>query len=259
MKKVEKRSETVKSVERALDILLAFTEDAPQLSLPEICNKLKLPKSTVYRLITTLQGRGFMEHNEFSGKYQPGSKLLKLSNVLIKNFNLRENALPIMMELRDACGETINLYAKKNLDRVCIEQVEGSHLVRRFAVIGDILPLYCGASGKVLLAYQTEVEIEKVIKETQLKPWTSKTITVSEDIKQELVKIRNQGYAYSNSEREEGVASVAAPIKNYTGMVTAAICISGPDSRFTKENVEQYTSLVIGAAEKISRNLGYMG
>lgn len=254
---MEKKCDTVRSVEKALDIVLAFTEDKPQLSLLEICKFLNMPKSTVYRLISTLENKGFIEHNGVTGRYQLGTRFIKLSNIVLKNFNLKETALPVMIDLRDETGETINLYAKKDLDRVCIEQVEGFHHLRRFSAIGDLLPLYCGASGKLLLAYQPEDEIKRVIKETGLKAWTAKTITDLEAIMQELENIRKAGYAFSNGEREVGVTSVAAPIRNHNGSVIAAISISGPDSRFTEENIKKYISLVITSANEISQNLGY--
>ncbi|NPV44413.1 MAG: IclR family transcriptional regulator [Firmicutes bacterium] len=254
---MEKKIETVRAVERALDILLSFSKDEPCLSLPEICKKIGLPKSTVYRLISTLQLKGFIEQNEINGKYQPGTKLISISNILLKNMDLRKIAFPVMCGLRDASGETVNLYILRNRKRVCIEQVEGSHLIKRYAAIGDELPLHCGASGKLLLAFQPESEIDRVIEETGLKPWTEKSITDPVLLKKNLENIRNQGYAFTKGERETGAASIAAPIRNHTGNVVAAVTISGPDSRFTPENAERYITLVTEAARKISKNLGY--
>ncbi|MGI6225883.1 MAG: IclR family transcriptional regulator [Peptococcales bacterium] len=254
---MEKKSETVRSVEKALDIILAFSEDRTQLSLLEICKLINMPKSTVYRLLTTLQNRGFIENNSITGKYQLGPPFIRLSNIALKNYDLKEVALPVMVELRDKTGETINLYAKRNSERVCIEQVEGLHNLRRFSAIGDVLPLYCGASGKLLLAFQPEEEIDKVVKETGLKSWTENTITDYPAFKLELKKIRDQGFAFSTSERELGVTSVAAPIRDHSGATVAALSISGPDVRFTQENLKNYQSLVTDSAKKISLDLGY--
>jgi len=255
---MEKKTDTVRSVEKALDIILAFSEDKPQLSLPEICKMINMPKSTVYRLLSTLENRGFIEHSQMNGKYQLGSRFIKLSNIALKNYDLNETALPVMNELRDKTGETINLYAKKGLDRVCIEQAEGFHHLRRFSTIGDILPLYCGASGKLLLAYENEQEIEKVLNQIGHKAGTRNTIIDYESFLKELVGIREQGYAFSKGEREVGVTSVAAPIKNSGGKVVAAVSISGPDARFTEENIKNYKKLVAEGAAKISSNLGYI-
>ncbi|NLT95482.1 MAG: IclR family transcriptional regulator [Clostridia bacterium] len=254
---MENKGDTVRSVEKAMDLLLAFSEEKTQLSLPEICAIMNMPKSTVYRLLSTLEKRRFIEHNKLSGKYQLGVPFLRLANIVLKNFDLREIALPVMIELRDLTGETINLYLKRGLERVCIEQAEGIHNLRRFSNIGDVLPLYCGASGKLLLAYQTEDEIEKVIK-NGLRAWTQNTITDITTFREELKIIREKGYAYSHGEREIGVTSVAAPIKNHNGMVIAALSISGPDARFNDENLLNYTKLVINGAAKISENLGYI-
>lgn len=252
-----KKTDTVRSVEKALDIISTFSEDQTQLSLLEICKMINMPKSTVYRLLSTLEIRGFIEHSQITGKYQLGLPFVKLSNIVLKNYDLKETALPVMTELRDKTGETINLYAKRDLERVCIEKVEGFHNLRRFSAIGDILPLYCGASGKLLLAFQSEEEIERILQQAGLKSWTKNTITEFGAIRKELAQIRAQGHAYSRGEREVGVASVAAPIKNNKGLVVAAISISGPDVRFTEDNLATYQELIIEGAMCISQNLGY--
>ena len=255
---MDKKTDTVRSVEKALDIILAFSEDKAQLSLLEICTMINMPKSTVYRLLSTLVTRGFIEHNQKAGKYQLGLRFIKLSKMALINYDLNEIALPVMVILRDETGETINLYAKRGIERVCIQQVEGFHNLRRISNIGDFLPLYCGASGKLLLAYQEDKEVEKVLKETGLKFWTKNTITEQMEIKGQLADIKKLGYAYSRGEREVGVTSVAAPIRNHAGVVIAAVSISGPDARFGDENNERYKMLVVNGAQQISKNLGYI-
>ncbi|MFZ5944119.1 MAG: IclR family transcriptional regulator [Bacillota bacterium] len=254
---MESKLDTVKSVEKAIDIVFAFTEGKPQLTLPEICKKLDLPKSTAYRLISTLEKKGFIEQNELNGKYQLGLKLIKISNFALKNYDLKDVALPIMTDLRDKTGETINLYIKKNLYRVCIEQVEGFNVLRRISSIGDLLPLFCGASGKLLTAFQKDEEITKIITESNITPFTENTIVDTDILKDELKNIRRQGFSFSRGERELGVASVSAPIRNHNGDVIAAISISGLDSRYTGENIRKYIKLVIEGATLISKNLGY--
>ncbi|MFZ7103203.1 MAG: IclR family transcriptional regulator [Peptococcaceae bacterium] len=254
---MDKKSDHVKSVEKAADILLAFSEEKSQLSLMELSAKLKLPKSTVYRLLTTLESKGFVDQNGHNGKYQLGLKLLKISSVVLRNYRLKDVALPVMTEMRDKIGETINLYVKRNLDRVCIEQVEGYHVLRRISSIGDVLPLYCGASGKLLLANEKDTEIERVIGSANIKMHTENTIMDREVLLEELEKIKKQSFAFSRGERENGVASVAAPIRNHEGAVIAAVSISGHDSRFFGESVQKYIKLVIAGANAISNNLGY--
>lgn len=261
MKKITKETSdsknTIKSIDRAIDILMCFTQEAPELSLSEICNKVNLPKTTVFRITNTLVNRNILELNKESGKYSLGNKLINLSGIKLNSMDLREIARPLLKKLRDKTGETANLYMLDGNRRICVEQAESNQLVKRFSSIGIELPLHCGSAGKVLLAFQPESKIEEVKEESGLKPWTEKSITDFEKLKEDLEKIREQGYAYSSSEREIGAASVSAPIRNHMGEVIASITISGPETRFTDDKIEQYIPLVLDASKEISKKLGY--
>lgn len=252
----QNEKETVRAVDRALDILMAFTKEKPKLNLVEISEKVSLPKTTVFRIIQSLQNKGFVYFEEESGKYQLGLTILGLTNVVLKSTDLRQKAYPVMRRLRDECGETINLFILRNLKRVCIESVTGPNLLQMQASIGDQLPLYLGASGKVILAYQPEAVIQKVCEETGLRPYTINSIRNCRELFTELERIRSQGYALSNGEREIGICSISAPIWNYKGEVEGAVSISGPETRMTHSRHGQLIKLVTEAAKEISAAIG---
>lgn len=247
----------IRSVERALDVLLAFNRNEPQLSFPQICKKVGLPKTTTYRLLITLQKKGFIEQDVTTGKFHPGIQIISINSILLESLEIRTKAYGAMNKLRNDCGETIHLYVKRGNQRMLLEQVEGSFAIKRYAHLGETLPLYCAASGKVLLAYQDDEEIERILKEERIEKYTENTETNLEKIREVIKLIRKQGYCISISEREIGAASVAAPIFDYTGKIVAALAISGIESRFTPERVQQFIDMVIISAGKVSNNLGY--
>lgn len=259
MEKTETKQLSVRAVERALDILLAFNATEPLLSFPEICEKIELPKSTTYRLLMTLVNKGFIEQDSATGKYQLGIQIISLHSVLLKSLDIRKKSYDVMKALSKQCGETIHLYVKRRNQRVCLEQVEGSYAITRYATIGELLPLFCGASGKVLLAYQDEKEIMRVLSEVKIEKFTEKTETDIRAILEQLTRIRTDGYAVTIGEREVAAASVAAPIFDHDSNIVAALAISGVSERFTETNVASYIQLIQAAAAEISRRIGYPG
>jgi len=249
-------SSSAKTVERALDILLAFLREGQELGITDLSRALRLPKGTVHRLVSTLAAKGFLAKNEATGRYRLGLSVFRLGSTFLNQMEVREAALPVLHELARVTGETVNLNIARDRRRVCIEKVESSHDIRHFVELGRPLPLYCGASGKVLLAFLPEEEIEAVIAEG-LRPLTSRTVTDPDRLRRELAEIRRRGYAVSRDERVEGASAVSAPIYDSAGRVVAGLTISGPTYRFTAERVAQFVKLVKQGAARISASLGY--
>ncbi len=252
----ERIPSSAKTVERALDILLAFLREGQELGITDLSRTLQLPKGTVHRLVSTLGAKGFLAKNEATGKYRLGLSVFRLGSTFLNQMEVRAAALPVLHELARITGETVNLNIARDRRRVCIEKVESSHDIRHFVELGRPLPLYCGASGKVLLAFLPDEEIEAVIAEG-LRPLTPRTITDPHRLRRELAEIRRRGYAVSRDERVEGASAVSAPIYDSTGRVVAGLTISGPTYRFTPERVAQFIELVQQGAARISASLGY--
>lgn len=240
---------TVRSVERALDILLCFRRQR-ELSLTDIAKQLSLHKSTVYRLLQSLEQRQFVQRDPTTDKYRLGNSIWDLVSSIGQE-EWTDLLLPEMRKLRDAVGETISLYVKSGLERVRIQAVQSTQEIRRVVRIGDRFPLYGGASSKVLLAYSTPEEQEAVFDHPEFPPEWPK-----ERLKNELQFVRTHGYACSFGEREPEAAAVAAPI--FKGKeVVAALAISGPIQRFTPEKTKWFAEQVKAAAAQMSRMLQF--
>ena len=240
---------TVRSVDRALDILLCF-RDQRELSLTAIAKQLSLHKSTVYRLLQALEQRQFVQRDPSTEKYRLGNSIWDLASSIAQE-EWTDLLLPEMRKLRDTVGETISLYVKSGLERVRIQAVQSTQEIRRVVRIGDRFPLFGGAGSKVLLAYSTPEEQQAVLNHPEFPAGWSK-----ERLKNELEIIREQGYAYSFGEREPEAAAVAAPI--FKGKeVLAALAISGPIQRFTPEKIQWFAEQVKTAAEQMSRMMQF--
>ncbi len=236
---------TVRSVERALDILLCFTNDK-ELSLTEISNKVQLNKSTVFRLIAAIEKKGFLMRNQDNEKYRLGYRLWELTANLTRVDDPAVMLLPEMERLRDMLDETVSLYVRDGKERVRIQAVESKQTIRRVAPIGVRLSLSVGASSKVLVAY-AEPHIQQEIFNHNWPESIDK-----EAFLLQLLQIQQLGYATSFEEREIGTAAIAAPIKNHAGLLVAALSVSGPSSRLTMDKMREVAPVIIEYARRMS-------
>ncbi|MDM5333971.1 IclR family transcriptional regulator [Ureibacillus composti] len=246
-------SETVRSVERAIDILTSFSIEEPILTVPEISQKTGLTKSTVFRLLASLESKGLVEKIQSTYEYKLGIRLLALGNIVQSSLELIDVAKPIMKGLSEKTRETVNINIVQGLKRVCIDRIDGNQALRKVSEVGKLLPLHKGASGKLLLAFLDHEIITKVLQEQR----EDMSDIALNKLKLELFDIRENGYAISSNERLEGTASVSAPIKDYTGKVIAGLTVSGPLVRFTEERVDYFIKEILESSERISKNLGY--
>jgi DNA-binding IclR family transcriptional regulator len=248
----------VKSVEHALDILDQFTGDAPFLSLADLSRRLDLGKSTIYQLLATLESRGFVERGANDGKYSLGLRLFQLGSLRVGLSGLSDVAVPYLTQLRDASGETVHLGIIYRDSILYVAKVESLHTIRMGSRIGGTSPLYCTGVGKALLAYQPQDYVDAVLARP-LGRFTDNTLTDPARIAEELARTRSRGYAFDREEHEPHVRCVAAPIRDHTGEVVAAISCSGPDIRMTGERMDSLVPLVVRAALGLSQRIGYCG
>lgn len=242
---MEEGKANVRAVEWALDILLCFTTGT-DLAMSEIAEKVGLHKSTVHRMLATLEDRGFLERDPSSERYHLGMRMWELSAHLSRSDDQAVIWQPEMERLRDRLGETVSIYVRDGSERVRIQAVQSNQPVRRVAPVGARLPLYAGASSKVLIAYSDRFVQEQIFGD----PAWLLTIDLDQ-YKQQLEEIVEQGYATSFEEREPGVAALSAPIFNRHGQVAAALSVSGPASRLTMESMREYSSVLIEYAKRM--------
>lgn len=236
---------TVRSVERALDILLCFAQHA-ELSLTEIATLVGLNKSTVYRLLQSIEKKGFLIRDPKTEKYRLGYRIWDLSANLNRSEDPAVALLPEMEKLRDLLDETVSLYIRDGKERIRVQAVESRQVIRRVATIGARLPLYVGASSKVLVAYADPETQAMILNDPDWPEEMNK-----EQFMLQLLQIQQKGYAISIEEREKGTSAIAAPIKNHDGKLVAALAVSGPVGRLTKEKMEEIAPIVVEYAKRM--------
>lgn len=250
--------ETVQSVIRAFDILSAFTVERPALGVSEIASLLRLNRTTVHRLLTTLEGCGAVQRIPQSQKYTIGTHILRLANVFFHYSDVRSVGMPTIVSLRDATDHTAALHLREQHSRVVIAQAESRQDLRvTYPDLGTPIPLHVGAPGKAILAHLRPEEIDHYLGTQSLTSVLVNTPISESSLRAELERIRTNGFSVTSQERRLGVLSVAAPIFNATGAATASVNVSAPLQRVTEEQVAELSALVLQAGRTISAQLGY--
>lgn len=247
---------TLSSVSNALRILKSYSTFKPVQKVSDLSESLGLAKSTVSRLLSTLASEGFVIKDQKTGGYRLGLSVLTLGGIVTNHLEIHKEASPVLYKLVNDTRETAHLAVLDGLDTIYIHKEECNHPVRILTHLGRRNPSYCTSSGKLLLAYGEPDLVEDVINQG-LHAYTSKSITNPEKLRNELNMIRKMGYAISTEELTEGTRSVAAPIRDYTGKVVAAINVVGPLQRMKDYKVPDIAKKVIHAGKEASERLGY--
>ena len=242
------------SVRRAIALLRCFTAAEPELSVTQLSRKLGVHKSTVSRILATLRAEGLVDRNPATGEYRLGLGLLELSGLVALHADMRQVARPFLRRLSEATRETVNLAVLEGNESLNIEQAVSHHRrVTGFGWVGRKTPLHASSTGKVLLA-----NLPVALAELKFTPLTHSTITEVETMHEELDEIRERGYATGLEELEVGLHAVAAPVRDHSGEVVAAISVTGPSPRLSEWRIHQEVApQVISCAVQISEALGY--
>ncbi len=258
MAKKEKSEYLIQAVSHALDLLEQFHGETDELGVTELSKRLKLHKNNVFRLLATLESRGYIEQNKVTENYRLGLKTLELGQTFIKQMGLLRQSRPVIEDLVKTCNETTYIGVLKDFNIIYLDCIETSMTVRAVPRVGARMPAYCTAAGKVQIAYMSDEEVDIYLPSRELQKYTANSITDREELKKQLAIIAEQGYAIDNEELDEGVRSVGAPIRDYTRRIIGAVSISGPSMRFSDERInKELIPMVIKASEEISAKLGY--
>ncbi|WP_397539343.1 IclR family transcriptional regulator [Rummeliibacillus pycnus] len=246
---------TMQSVQKAIKVLNAFSKEEPQLSLTELHKKTGIAISSLQRFLTTLVCEGFLHKDERTKQYQLGLSLLFLGRLVEEESSLLTVAKPILSKLNESTGESVSLNVIDGNERRCILNFESTFTLSTKTYVGDSSPLYAGASSKSLLAFLPIEEFEQYLEEVDLIEITENTIISKEQLRMNLLEIRQQGYAISNSERVKGAFSVSAPIRLADGRPVASITIVIPVVRNDDYDKTQLTESVLAASKAIESQL----
>jgi IclR family transcriptional regulator, KDG regulon repressor len=254
----EKAEYVVQAVDRALDILESFGFSQEELGVTELSRKLRLPKNNVFRLLATLETRGYIEQDQRTGNYRLGIKTFEVGNVFLHHLGLRRQARPVLEELLAKCNETAYLAVVDGAEVVYILTQETSHAVRVASRMGQRMPAYCTAAGKVQLAYESQDRLVELFRDRHLIPRTPNTLAELPKLLAHLREVAKQGHAVDDEELELGMRCVAAPVRDYSRRVVAGVGLAGPMSRFTLERIEsELVPLVVEAGVRLSQRLGF--
>jgi DNA-binding IclR family transcriptional regulator len=245
-------------VDHALDVLEAFHGEEDELGITELSRRLKLHKNNIFRILATLENRGYIEQNRSTDNYRLGLGTLDLGQTYIRHTGLLRIARPVMEELNRKANENVYIGILKERYSFYLDVVESNHTVRVLSRVGCRVPAYCAAIGKAQLAYEAPETIMEILGKKELKKFTPKTISDREKIMEHLLLVKELGYAVDDEEWDEGVRCVGAPIFDYTRKTVGGISISAPSARMSMDQLKKdYVPLVKKACEDISRRLGY--
>jgi DNA-binding IclR family transcriptional regulator len=251
-------STNVQSLGRALDLLEVFPIHGPELGLSAIAAQCRMSKATAYRLLGTLQQRGYIDRSPDGKKYRLGARLLELGSYYQSQLDVRRLALPYLRRMVEQTGEAAFLCVREGDEALCIERVQGDQQVQIFTLrVGGRQPLHCGGAPRALLTGLSEGELAAYAQRSGLPGITPYTITTLEALLEDARRTRQQGYVFSNQDVTIGVAAVGAPVYDHSGGVAAAASLSGLVAAYTPERLPLLVATLTRQTASLSRQLGY--
>jgi len=246
----------VQSLDRALEILRLLGSE-PEMRVTDLARRLEVHKSTVFRLLSTLQEHGLVEQNPTTEKYRLGYGLVRLAGAVVAELDLARASRSVLQELATRTGETVNLAILQGDQVVNIDQIAAPNLVVNVNWVGKQTPLHATSNGKVLLAHLSEDERGRLLSRS-LRRLTPRTITDPRILEKQLHRVLTDGYAFTLEELELGLNAVAAPVHAADGRVQAAVSVAGPSYRVTPQRLSDLGEMTKDAAAAISRRMGYI-
>lgn len=247
----------IQSVERALQILDLFNDQATELKITEISQQMGLSKSTLHSLLKTLQLHGYIDQNPDNGKYCLGMKLVERGHFVVGTMDIRQKAKSWLTTLSQETGQTTHLGILDGNEGVYIEKIEGKQAAIAYSRIGRRLPVHATAIGKVLMAWLGDEELNALLDGYAFTRFTPATLTDRAALLAALAQTRHNRYALDNEENEPGVRCIAVPVWNHESRVIAALSLSTLTSRVNDEQLAACRQKLVAAGLGLSKTLGY--
>ncbi|MGA2567613.1 MAG: IclR family transcriptional regulator [Pseudolabrys sp.] len=244
-----------KTVVKAIELVECLSRAEQPVGITWLANELSLTKSNVFRLLDTLVQSGYVRRHADTSQYELTLKIWELGLSVLSRLDIKKAAARHIHELMKNTNESVHLSIFADGHVLYIDKVESDQPVRAYSRVGDRPPPHCVATGKVLLAYQSEETVEKVCR--SLQRFTPRTITDPRALRKELESVRKLGYGINTGEWRESVCGVAAPIRDWSGSVVGAVGISGPAERLKPNKLPRLAPIVMGCADQISAELSY--
>jgi DNA-binding IclR family transcriptional regulator len=243
------------AVLKTFDILETLARSGVAMTLGDLSATTITPKASLHRLLQTLQSRGYVTQDGPTGRYAIGVRCFELGSMWAQNLDVRAIAAPYLVRLNAVSQETVHLGVYEHGDVVYVDRLESPQQVVAKSYVGRRCPATCVATGRVLLAYSEQAEIDRVLSEP-LPTYTSRSITDPGRLAAMLTEIRIDGYGINRCSYRDDVSGIAAPIRDHTGRVIASVGLCLPDHRFVDERFDLLRDATVQAAVDISRALG---
>ena len=247
----------MESADRVLRVLEVFGPTERELTLSEIADRMRLPKSSVHRLLATLSTRGYIERDSQTHRYSLGIRLFEIGSNVIHERGLHTAVHPVLEQLSLTTGETCHLAVRSGTEAVYVYKLDGPSAIPMPSRVGGRAPGHATSIGKVLLAWGG-IDVRRQVLAGSLAPCARNTITDPERLAAELEMVRRLGYAMDDEEFEDGLRCLAAPVRDMTERVVAAVGVAAPSIRLTDETMPAAIEAVVKAGHAISRRLGYI-
>jgi len=249
----------IKSVTKAIRLLDTLGEGVGSYGVSELARMVDMDKSSVSRMLRTLEQAGYVEQDSVTQRYSLGLSLGVLGYKALRRMDLRGASRPILEKLTEITNECAHMAIMADNRAFYVDQVAPGRGIGMDVPVGTLAPLYCTALGKALLAFQPEDIREDIMKKIVFEPYTRRTISSIDALRDMLAKVRAQGVAFDDEEFSVGVRCIAAPVFRFDGLVCAAIGVSGPSPRVTDMRLSEWEPLHIQLSRELSMRLGWDG
>ena len=255
----EKANYVIQSVAHALDVLEQFAGSIDEIGVTELSKRLKLHKNNVFRLLATLEARGYIEQNKITENYRLGLKCLQLGQTFIHQMGLLVQSRAILENLSKTVEESVYVAIRKGTSIIPLDFVEAPRPARVVSCLGTALPTHCTAAGKVHIVFEADGGARQGLPST-LTRYTDKTIADLTTLQESLVSVSEQGFAVERGEFSEDVNAVAVPVRDYTRTLVGTLAVVGPSYRLTEEAISQVVARqLLQAGNELSKRLGFPG
>ena len=248
----------VPALARGLQLLMQFNRNDRELSGAELARRLDLPRASVFRMLYTLEASGFVERSSDGASYKLSLGVLRLGFELLASMELTELGRPIIETLRDRTGESAHIMVRDGREVVCIAKAPGPNAVFHAIQVGARLPAHATVLGRLLLSDLDMAGLSALYPETPLPSYTSRTPTTLAQLKKLIDETRNQGYAISQGGFEASISTIAAPVRNDAGLVSATVSISMATPSIPTERLASLTAMVQDAAQQLSQRIRHL-
>jgi DNA-binding IclR family transcriptional regulator len=250
------KTPTVPALERGLAILELVARSRNGLTFSQVSRRIDFPKSSIHCLLVTLERLGYLQRLE-SGRFVAGLNLVRIATAASYGILLRQKAGPLLSELAERTGLTVHMAVLESNEALLIAKVEPSGTPPVATWVGKRIDYHCTSLGKALIAWMSDEEIQRLVKERHMLRHNENTISTLARLKEDLMRTRRAGYSVDDEEEELGIRCVGAPVLGVSGKVEAAVSVSGTSDQIRPEDLGRMGAMVQDTAFEMSRRLGW--